>query len=150
MDGGAWWLQSMGLRGVGHDWATSLSLFTFMRWRRKWQPLQCSCLENPRDGVAQSRRQLKWLSSSSSNYKTQPSKDVGKMWGRILLIYQNKIHYHCITILCLIYIYIYRERERERDVSYITYIHLVYTHVYVIHICMCVHYIYIYIYIYIG
>ena len=23
---------------VGHDWATSLSLFTFMRWRRKWQP----------------------------------------------------------------------------------------------------------------
>ena len=22
----------------GHDWATSLSLFTFMPWRRKWQP----------------------------------------------------------------------------------------------------------------
>ena len=21
-----------------HDWATSLSLFTFMHWRRKWQP----------------------------------------------------------------------------------------------------------------
>jgi len=31
-------LQSMGSRRVGHDWATSLSLFTFMRWRRKWQP----------------------------------------------------------------------------------------------------------------
>ena len=31
-------LQSMGSIGVGHDWATSLSLFTFMRWRRKWQP----------------------------------------------------------------------------------------------------------------
>ena len=31
-------LQSMGLRTVGHDWATSLSLFTFMHWRRKWQP----------------------------------------------------------------------------------------------------------------
>ena len=31
-------LQSMGLLRVGHDWATSLSLFTFMRWRRKWQP----------------------------------------------------------------------------------------------------------------
>ena len=38
-------------------------------------PLQCSCLENPRDGeawwvavdgVSQSRTQLKWLSSSSS------------------------------------------------------------------------------------
>ena len=31
-------LQSMGLLRVGHDWATSLSLFTFMHWRKKWQP----------------------------------------------------------------------------------------------------------------
>ena len=31
-------LQSMGLRRVGHDWATSLSLFTFMHWRKQWQP----------------------------------------------------------------------------------------------------------------
>ena len=31
-------LQSMGSRGVGHDWATSLSRFTFIHWRRKWQP----------------------------------------------------------------------------------------------------------------
>ena len=30
-------LQSMGSLRVGHDWATSLSLFTFMHWRRKWQ-----------------------------------------------------------------------------------------------------------------
>ena len=31
-------LQSMGLWRVGHDWATSFSLVTFMHWRRKWQP----------------------------------------------------------------------------------------------------------------
>ena len=36
-------LQSMGSRRVRHDWVTSLftfhfSLFTFMHWRRKWQP----------------------------------------------------------------------------------------------------------------
>ena len=31
-------LQSMGSRRVGHNWGTSLSLFTFMHWRRKWQP----------------------------------------------------------------------------------------------------------------
>ena len=31
-------LQSMGLWTVEHDWVTSLSLFTFMHWRRKWQP----------------------------------------------------------------------------------------------------------------
>ena len=30
-------LQSMGSLRVGHDRATSLSLFTFMHWRRKWQ-----------------------------------------------------------------------------------------------------------------
>ena len=29
-------LQSMGSLRVGYDWATSLSLFTFMHWRRKW------------------------------------------------------------------------------------------------------------------
>ena len=109
-------LQSMGSLRVGHDSVTSLLLFTFMHWRRKWQPtpvflpgesqgwgslvgcrlwgrtesdtterlhfhfslscigegngnpLQCACLENPRDGgawwaaiygVAQSRTRLK-------------------------------------------------------------------------------------------
>ena len=31
-------LQSMGSLRVGHNWVTSLSLFTFMHWRRKWQP----------------------------------------------------------------------------------------------------------------
>ena len=31
-------LQSMGSGRVGHGWATSLLLFTFMHWRRKWQP----------------------------------------------------------------------------------------------------------------
>ena len=30
--------QSLGSLRVGHDWVTSLSLFTFMHWRRKWQP----------------------------------------------------------------------------------------------------------------
>ena len=31
-------LQSVGSLGVGHDGATSLSLFIFMHWRRTWQP----------------------------------------------------------------------------------------------------------------
>ena len=61
-------LQSMGSLKVGHDLMTSLSLFTFMHWRRNGNPLLCSCLENPRDrgawwaavyGVAQSWTQLK-------------------------------------------------------------------------------------------
>ena len=35
-------LQSMGSLRVRQDWATSLSLFTFMHWRRKWQPTPVS------------------------------------------------------------------------------------------------------------
>jgi len=31
-------LQSMASLRVRHDWTTSLSLFSFMHWRRKWQP----------------------------------------------------------------------------------------------------------------
>ena len=31
-------LQSMGLLRVRHDWVTSISLFTFIHWRRTWQP----------------------------------------------------------------------------------------------------------------
>ena len=71
-------LQSMGSLGVGHDWATSLSLFTSCIGEGNGNPLQCSCLENPRDGrawwaavygVAQSQTRLKRLSSSSSKCK---------------------------------------------------------------------------------
>ena len=38
MEGEARWAAVHGLRRVRHDWATSLSLFTFVHWRRKWQP----------------------------------------------------------------------------------------------------------------
>ena len=67
----------MGSLRVGHDWATSFWLFTFMHWRRKWQPSPVSCLEKPRDreawcaavyGVAQSRTRLKQLSSSQYSW----------------------------------------------------------------------------------
>jgi len=68
-------LQSMGSLRVGHDWTTSLSLFTFMHWRRKWQPTPVflpgesqgrGSLVAAVYGVTQSRTRLKWLSSSSS------------------------------------------------------------------------------------
>ena len=39
-------LQSMGSRRVRHEWATSLSRVG----EGNGNPLQCSCLENPRDG----------------------------------------------------------------------------------------------------
>ena len=61
-------LQSMGSLRVGHDCATSLSHIG----EGNGNPLQCSCLENPRDGgawraavcgVTQSWTRLKRLSS---------------------------------------------------------------------------------------
>ena len=66
-------LQSMGSLRVRHDWATSLSLSCI--GEGNGTPLQCSCLENPRDrgawwaaicGVTQSWTPLTLLSSSSS------------------------------------------------------------------------------------
>ena len=71
------WRTLVGCSPWGHEesdtyWATSLSLSCI--GEGNGNPLQCSCLENPRDGgawwaaicgVAQSRTWLKWLSSSS-------------------------------------------------------------------------------------
>ena len=67
-------LQSMGSLRVGHNGATSLSFFLSCIGEGNGNPLQCSCLVNPRDGgawwaavygTAQSRTRLKGLSSSS-------------------------------------------------------------------------------------
>ena len=61
--------QSTGSLRVGHNWATPCI------GEGNGNPLQCSCLESPRDGgawwaavygVSQSQTRLKWLSSSSS------------------------------------------------------------------------------------
>ena len=68
-------LQSMGSGRIGHDWGTSLSLSCI--GEGNGNPLQCSCLENLRDGgawwatvyrVTQSWTWLKRLSSSSRRF----------------------------------------------------------------------------------
>ena len=46
-------LQSMGSLRVGQNSVTSLSLFTFMHWRRKWQPIPVFL-----PGESQGRRSL--------------------------------------------------------------------------------------------
>ena len=76
-------LRSMGSPRVGHDWATSLSLFAFMHWRRKWQPTPVflpgesqgrGSLGGSVYGVTQSRTRLRWLSSSSSSSRIRTRK----------------------------------------------------------------------------
>ena len=73
MDGGAWWVA---VHGVAKS-RTRLNDFTFtFHFHALENPLQCSCLENPRDGgawwaavygVAQSQTRLTRLNSNSSS-----------------------------------------------------------------------------------
>ena len=69
-------LQSMGSWRVRRDWATHFHFSLSCTGEGNSNPLQCSCLENPREsrawwaavcGVAQSRTRLKRFSSSSSS-----------------------------------------------------------------------------------
>ena len=72
-------LQSIGPQRVGHDWMTITFTFHFHALEKEMaNPLQCSCLENPRDGgawwssiygVTQSRTQLMRLSSTVLLFK---------------------------------------------------------------------------------
>ena len=81
--------QSVGSWRVGHNWATSLSLFTFMHWKRKWQPIPVF-LPGESQGqrtwwaavywVTQSQTRLKQLSSSSNReYPLQNSRRENSM-----------------------------------------------------------------------
>ena len=80
MDGGAWWAAVHGVAKSRTRLSDFTSLFTFMHWRRKWQP---TLVFLPGEfqgrgawwaavyGVAQSRTQMKRLSSSSSSRSSE-------------------------------------------------------------------------------
>ena len=79
-------LQSMGLLRVGHNSVTSLSLFTFMHWRRKRQPTPVFLL-----GESQGQRSL-----------------VGcRLWGRTELDTTEATQQYSIVLCIYIYLYIY-------------------------------------------
>ena len=84
-------LQSMGSLRVGYNWATSLSLFTFMHWRRKWQPTPVFLPGESQGwgtlvwaaavyGAAQSRTRLKRHSSRSSSSSSIAVDAVRVIW----------------------------------------------------------------------
>ena len=94
-------LQSMGLLRVRHDWETSLSLSCIGEGHGN--PLQYSCLENPRDGgawwaaiygVTQSRTRLKRLSSSSSSSRSSISQSQKWIWGRSIVNNGDFIYFY--------------------------------------------------------
>ena len=59
---------------VGHDWATSLSLFTFMYWRRTWQPTPVFL-----PGESQGRRSL-----AGCTVQSMGSHRVGHDWSNLV------------------------------------------------------------------
>ena len=65
--------QSMRSLKVRHDWATSLSLFTFLHWRRKWQPAPVFL-----PGESQGRRSLVG----------------GRLWGPTESDTTERLHFH--------------------------------------------------------
>ena len=102
MDGGAWWAAVHGVvksrRTERLDFHFSLSCIG----EGNGNPLQCSCLENPRDGgawwaavygVAQSRTRLKWLSSSRHSFQnTWSMKDTAIKHCIISLVHSGNSH----------------------------------------------------------
>ena len=135
-------LQSMGLWRVGLDWVTSLSLSLSCIGEGTGNPVQCSCLENPRDGgawwaaiygVTQSRTWLKRLSSTSSSswIIKNKIKQAWALWSSqascCYTWYGNSSHsitlHNCLHLCDLIwstfgrtcyYIYITEEKKKAR------------------------------------
>ena len=84
-------LQSMWSLRVAHNWATSLSLFTFMHWRRKWQPTPVSL-----PGESQGQGSLvgchPWDCTESTWLKQLSSSSSGHCW-----VFQIYGHIECST-----------------------------------------------------
>ena len=120
---GAWW-AARGVAKIRHDWATSLSLFTFMHWRRKWQPTPVflpgesqgrgsrGALWAAVYGVVQSQTRLKQLSSSNTLLRTG-EKMPTKVW-----------HNTCL-LKCLSYSFLTSSLGlRHRSLSYIVLVYI--------------------------
>ena len=85
-------LQSMGSLRVGHNRATSLSLFSFTHWRRKWQPTPVFL-----PGESQGRGSLVscrlWGHTELDTTDVTQHRKVSRLYdfGRALLFYQLTI-----------------------------------------------------------
>ena len=88
-------LQSMGSLRVGHNWATSLSLFTFMHWRRKQQPspvflpgesqgrwslVGCCLWGRTESDTTDATQQQQQQQQQQHRYRAGPWAELGQLW----------------------------------------------------------------------
>ena len=106
-------LQSMGSLRVRHDWATSLSLFTFMHCRRKWQPTSVFLPGESQGWGILVGCHLWGLRESDTTEVTQQQQEVRK---KICIIFN-----HCLLLLFTTEINpnIYFESESDFSVFFI-------------------------------
>ena len=95
-------LQSMGSLRVGLDWATSLSLFTFMHWRRKWQPTPLFL-----PGESQGRGSLMGCLLWGRTESDTTSDLAAAAWNRKHLHLSYFISCFFLKFLLCVYMYIY-------------------------------------------
>ena len=114
-------LLSMWLRRVRHNWVTSLSLFTFLHWRRKWQPtpvfLPGESLVAAVYGVTQSRTRLSDFTFTFHFHALEkkwqpapvflPGESQGRgslvgcrLWGRTESDMTERLHYEPLISIC--------------------------------------------------
>ena len=94
-------------RWVGHDWATSLSVFTFMHWRRKWQPTPVF-LPGESQGWGSLMGCCLWGYTESdmtevTQQQQQHELSMRHMFLSSLYLYQNRVLVYCIQLflICL-------------------------------------------------
>ena len=99
--GGDWWAAVHGVTNSRPWLATSLSLFTFMHWRRKWQPTPVflpgeSQGRDPRAavyGVTQSPTRLQRLSSSSSSLAFYSASLIAQLVTNLLAMQETGVRF---------------------------------------------------------
>ena len=93
-------LQSMGSHRVGHQ-ATSLSLFTFMHWRRKWQPTPVFLPREPGGlpsmGSHRVRRDWSDLAAAAASFNYVGNVCSYTIWSSLYVIVTLPFM-HCIPI----------------------------------------------------
>ena len=100
-------LQSMGSIRVGHNWATSLSLFTFMHWRRKWQPTRVFL-----PGESQGRESLVSCCTVRHDWSDLAAAVVFKI--RYWYIWGNLIHNNLNVLLSVRNAWIFKSFNMEK------------------------------------